>query len=351
MSDIQKIDTNRKIDHGGITLGQPFGIGEGRDAPISSQNIAHIATRLLNEFKLNNQERESLVFSTFLYLDPNGQLKYYQSDLPYPSKSNFSLVSTINTGLSLGTTPQYMFKYGTDNTYIASGGNMKLVLNDFNITDIANSNYSFIVSNIDKGYAYLILDNQIYELNLRTNISSLLSTIPEIAFPYNIQAARYSSTYSKMIVLANKDVLILDHSSNFFSLSSSFSIGNDEIYRSLRFENNFAYLATITPTINDANISMREIDLVSNNVSTTTSTLASSTYTYFVSFDNSIYANNDGSIYYFNNLYGKIPEDVFIHSIDIDNNTLSGFQPPENIMTIYDLKLLLNNKIQKLVEL
>lgn len=351
MSDIQKIDTNRKIDHGGITLGQPFGFGEGRDAPISSQNITDIASKLLNEFKLNNQKRESLVFSTFLYLDPNGQLRYYQSDLPYPSKSNFSLVSTINTGLSVGTTPQYMFNYVADNIYIASGGNIKLLLNDFSITDIANSNYSFIVSNIDKGYAYLILDNQIYELDLKTNTSSLLSTVPEIAFPYNIQEARYSSAYSKMIVLANKDVLILDHSSSSFSLSSSFIVGNDEIFLSLRFENNFAYLTTITPTINDVNIYIHEIDLVSNNVSTTTSTLASSTYTYFVSFDNSIYANTDGSIYYSNTLYGKIPKNILINSIDINNNALLGIQTPVNIMAIYDLKLLLNNKIQKLVEL
>ena len=68
-------------------------------------------------------------------------------------------------------------------------------------------NYSFIVSNIDKGYAYLILDNQIYELNLRTNISSLLSTIPEIALIIVFH-------YPMLQVISIPTVLIVFHTTN-----------------------------------------------------------------------------------------------------------------------------------------
>ena len=355
MTDIQRININKPIDNGGITFSWPSASKEGKNSEKDTKNLTQLASSLLNEYKLDNQPREELVFPTILYLNSSGGVELYQSNLPAPSKSNYSLKSTIPTGLSSNAKPQYMWIYN-QKTYIASGGNIKILLPDYSVEDVTNSDYTILVSNKERGYIYLVLDNQIRQLDLNSNTVTLLSTIAEIAFPYTINRGIYDTTNNKMIldvtpaspVDNQSQILLLENTGSSFNFISQTDVPH---IGSLYIQNNVCYHYTsYYDAVSElAYLRTHQINLTDNTVSYSDSTDLTGMKR-LTNFDkNNLYVSPINKIYYNENLLGSIPSSIQINSIDIDNNILFGTQ--NAIQNIYALDSLLENKIEILTQL
>lgn len=355
MSDIQRININKPIDNGGITFSWPSASKEGKNSEKETQNLSQTSRNLLNEYKLRNQPREELVFPTILYLNSSGDVELYQSNLPAPSKSNYSPKSTIPTGLSSNAKPQYMWTYN-QKTYIASGGNIKILLPDYSVENVANSDYTILVSNIERGYIYLVLDNQIRQLDLNSNVVTTLSTIAEIAFPYSINSGIYDETNNRMIldvtpaapVNYQSQILLLENTGNLFNFISQTDVPS---IGSLYIQNNICYHYTLYYDAVSQLTYLRthQINLTDNTVSYSDSTDLTGMKR-LTNFDKKdIYVSPINKIYYKENLLGSIPSSIQINSIDIDNNILFGTQ--NATQNIYALNSLLENKIEILTQL
>ena len=207
MSDIQKINAGKPIDNGGITTRYPFGEGEGRDAKISSQDIKTQASNLLNKFK-PLRRFEAKTFSTLFSLMEDGTLGIYQSDLPYPGLSNYTLKSQID--ISLNTNGDfYLYNHNiityNNNIYVIYGiNNIKVLDSSFNISEINIGNRSDTVFKKDSTNLFSFVDNTLYEIDLETNTSSVYGTSTISTHPV-VQGIYHAGTSQFAVFSENTD--------------------------------------------------------------------------------------------------------------------------------------------------
>lgn len=220
MSDIEKINTDKPIDNGGITVRYPFGEGEGRDAKISSQDIKTQASNLLNKFK-PLRRFESKTFSSLYSMMNDGTLGIYQSDLPYPGLSNFTLKSQIDIGVApfLLVKDHYIFAYG-DYKYIACPNrNIKYLDSSFNVSEINIGNRFDHLFKKNNNTLFSLVDRTIYEVDLTNNTSSVYGTLDN-AVEYPVTDILYDSINNKFVIfnsIEENDIKILDNSLNLVS--------------------------------------------------------------------------------------------------------------------------------------
>lgn len=209
MSDIQRIDLNRPIDNGGITFGKPPASKEGRNSSRPITSLTSIASNLLNEYKPNNFDHETLSFSTLYSLMSDGTLGLYQSNLPYPGLGNYTLKSRIDISLNIDSEfslyDHTLFRY-KDNLYVVYGSNnLKVIDNNFNVSEINIGNRSDIVFRKNNTIIYSMIDTTLYEINLSTNTSSVYGTTDATQHPF-VQGI-YNAVTNQFILLSTNDTI------------------------------------------------------------------------------------------------------------------------------------------------
>lgn len=342
MSDIQKIDTGKSIDHGGVTFRYPFGKAEGRDAKISSQNIKTQATNLLNKFK-PLRRFEARTFSSLYSVLTDKTLGIYQSDLPYPSTSNFTLKSQLDLGIGVFSVfdEHYIFN---NNNYIyvcCSNNNIKYIDADFNISEIDIGYRWDQIFFKDNNTIFTLLDNNIYEIDLTNNTSSVYGTL-DSAIPYPVDDIKYDNTNNKFICSSDNKIFI---SNNSLTLLSTLN----NIVQSLFNNKNGTFIAS-RPLDGDNVQDNFQIDLSDNSITTLT--------------DNKNYYEH---IDLFCNNYTKTSEtgnvelysgSTLLGAISLFDDVLSVNQSTDTIVVreadkrnVYSLTNALNGKLSKLVEL
>lgn len=208
MSDIQRIDLNRPIDNGGITFGKPPTSKEGRNSSRPITSLTSTASNLLNEYKPNNFDRETLSFSTLYSLMSDGTLGLYQSNLPYPGLGNYTLKSTIDIGITpTNEFKQYthrIFKYNDYIYVVYPNSNIKYLDNSFNVSEIdVNHRVDHIFKKNDFTI-FTLIDNHIYEINLQNNASVYYGQL-DSSIPYPCEDIQYDKNTNQFIVITSQN--------------------------------------------------------------------------------------------------------------------------------------------------
>lgn len=351
MSDIQRIDLNRPIDNGGITFGKPPTSKEGRNSSRPITNLTSIASNLLNEYKPNNFDRETLSFSTLYSLMSDGTLGLYQSNLPYPGLSNYTLKSTIDISLNIDSEftlyNHTLFLYN-NNLYVAYGSNnIKVIDSNFNVSEINIGNKLDVIFRKNNNTLYSMVDTTLYEINLSTNTSSVYGTTDATQHPF-IQGL-YNTATDQFIFLSNNNTvsitdsnLVTQHSYEPTPLINSLRIYEDKLYIYMPFTrtsidlNDFSSADLIaSSTDNPEYQEILDIDLFGE----------------FQIYNNPV---SQAQLLYHNNaLLGNIPSDYRVLMVDITSDiiilvnnfthkrfaaVLSQLLQKNNIQTIVDLE-------------
>ena len=342
MSDIQKIDTSKSIDHGGVTVRYPFGEGEGRDAKISSQDIKTQANNLLNKFK-PLRRFDSKTFSSLYSMLKDKTLGIYQSDLPYPSTSNFTLKSQLDLGIGVFSVfdEHYIFSYNNYIYVCCNNNNIKYIDADFNISEI-NIGYRWDqIFFKDNDTIFTLLDNKIYQIDLTNNTSSVYGTL-DSAIPYPVDDIKYDNINNKFICGSSEKIFI---SNNSLTLLATLS----NTVQTLFNNKNGTFIASRPLDGNNVQDNF-QIDLSDNSITTLT--------------DNKNYYEH---IDLFCNNYTKTSEtgnvelysgSTLLGTISLFDDVLSVNQSTDTIVVrendkrnVYSLTNALNGKLSKLVEL
>lgn len=248
MSDIEKINISTPIDHGGITLGNPSAITEGRNSQYSSQFLASQSLFLLNRFKKSRtgSDLENTLYATLFAIQNNGLLGIYQADLQYPSATTYNLVSQIDLGFSTFIpltiySNHYVFSFN-NNIYATFGSNNLVKLNpsNFETSVIDIGGRCECLTPISNNILASFVDNKVYLINLETNIASLYGSINNISYP--IESAVFNTTLNKLVVISDGNIYII----NFSDLSVDSSINSittyNKIYDDLYSDENAIYI-------------------------------------------------------------------------------------------------------------
>ena len=342
MSDIQKIDTSKSIDHGGVTVRYPFGEGEGRDAKISSQDIKTQANNLLNKFK-PLRRFDSKTFSSLYSMLKDKTLGIYQSDLPYPSTSNFTLKSQLDLGIGVFSVfdEHYIFSYNNYIYVCCNNNNIKYIDADFNISEIDIGYRWDQIFFKDNDTIFTLLDNKIYQIDLTNNTSSVYGTL-DSAIPYPVDDIKYDNINNKFICGSSEKIFI---SNNSLTLLATLS----NTVHTLFNNKNGTFIASRPLDGNNVQDNF-QIDLSDNSITTLT--------------DNKNYYEH---IDLFCNNYTKTSEtgnvelysgSTLLGTISLFDDVLSVNQSTDTIVVrendkrnVYSLTNALNGKLSKLVEL
>ncbi len=342
MSDIQKINTGKSIDHGGVTVRYPFGEGEGRDAKISSQDIKTQANNLLNKFK-PLRRFDARTFSSLYSMLTNKTLGIYQSDLPYPSTSNFTLNSQLDLGIGVFSVfnEHYIFNYNNYIYVCCNNNNIKYIDADFNISEIDIGYRWDQIFFKDNDTIFTLLDNQIYQIDLTNNTSSVYGTL-DSAIPYPVDDIKYDNINNKFICGSSEKIFI---SNNSLTLLATLS----NTVQTLFNNKNGTFIASRPLDGNNVQDNF-QIDLSDNSITTLT--------------DNKNYYEH---IDLFCNNYAKTSEtgnvelysgSTLLGTISLFDDVLSVNQSTDTIVVrendkrnVYSLTNALNGKLSKLVEL
>ncbi len=342
MSDIQKINTGKSIDHGGVTVRYPFGEGEGRDAKISSQDIKTQANNLLNKFK-PLRRFDARTFSSLYSMLTNKTLGIYQSDLPYPSTSNFTLKSQLDLGIGVFSVfnEHYIFNYNNYIYVCCNNNNIKYIDADFNISEIDIGYRWDQIFFKDNDTIFTLLDNQIYQIDLTNNTSSVYGTL-DSAIPYPVDDIKYDNINNKFICGSSEKIFISNN-----SLTLLATLNNT--VQTLFNNKNGTFIASRPLDGNNVQDNF-QIDLSDNSITTLT--------------DNKNYYEH---IDLFCNNYAKTSEtgnvelysgSTLLGTISLFDDVLSVNQSTDTIVVrendkrnVYSLTNALNGKLSKLVEL
>lgn len=342
MSDIQKIDTGKSIDHGGVTVRYPFGEGEGRDAKISSQDIKTQANNLLNKFK-PLRRFDARTFTSLYSMLTDKTLGIYQSDLPYPSTSNFTLKSQLDLGIGVFSVfnEHYIFNYNNYIYVCCNNNNIKYIDADFNISEIDIGYRWDQIFFKDNDTIFTLLDNKIYQIDLTNNTSSVYGTL-DSAIPYPVDDIKYDNINNKFICGSSEKIFI---SNNSLTLLATLS----NTVQTLFNNKNGTFIASRPLDGNNVQDNF-QIDLSDNSITTLT--------------DNKNYYEH---IDLFCNNYTKTSEtgnvelysgSTLLGAISLFDDVLSVNQSTDTIVVreadkrnIYSLTNALNGKLSKLVEL
>lgn len=350
MSDIQRIDLNRPIDNGGITFGKPPTSKEGRNSSRPITNLTSIASNLLNEYKPNNFDHETLSFSTLYSLMSDGTLGLYQSNLPYPGLSNYTLKSTIDISLNIDSEfklyNHYLFFYNNNLYVIYGSNNIKVIDSDFNVSEINIGNRLDTIFRKNNNTLYSIVDTTLYEINLSTNTSSVYGTTDATQHPF-IQGL-YNAATDQFIFLSNNNTvsitdsnLVTQHSHEPALPINGLHIYEDKLYIYMPFTrtsinlNDFSSTDLIASSADNPEYQeISDVDLFGE----------------FQVYNNPV--SQVQLLYHKNTLLGNIPSDYRILMIDITSDT---------IVLVHNLtyerfaaslsNILQKNNIQTLVEL
>tara|TARA_Y100000389_G_scaffold99806_1_gene96593 strand:- start:63316 stop:64359 length:1044 start_codon:yes stop_codon:yes gene_type:complete len=346
MSDIQKINTDKSIDNGGITVRYPFGEGEGRDAKISSQNIKTQASNLLNKFK-PLRSFEAKTFSSLYSMLTDKTLGIYQSDLPYPSTSNFTLKSQLDLGIGVFSVfnEHYIFNYNNYIYVCCNNNNIKYIDADFNISEIDIGYRWDQIFFKDNDTIFTLLDNKIYQIDLTNNTSSVYGTL-DSAIPYPVDDIKYDNINNKFICGSSEKIFISNN-----SLTLLATLNNT--VQTLFNNKNGTFIASRPLDGNHDAQDNFQIDLSDNSITTLTDN--KNYHEYIDLFCNNYIKSTDitDELYSGSTLLGSLT--LFG---DASNDVLSINQATDTIVVreadkrnVYSLTNALNGKLSKLVEL
>lgn len=362
MSDIQRINIHRPIDNGGITFGLPPSSKEGKNSEKETQNLSQTSSNLLNEYKLRNQPREELLFPTLYSLMKDGSLGIYQSNLPYPGLSNYSLSSKVELGIN----PVNFFTYNhhiwtyNDLIYIAfPSSNIKYLDNYFNISEInINNRFDYIFTKNDQTI-FTVIDNNIYEVDLSTNSSTLYGQL-DSSIPYPLSDILYDVNTNRFAIAdsPNNTIYVTD---NQLSIVSSYDMYNQfDVYLTedvffLNQDGSIYINNTRSSTQNSILEMVLDISTLTITSSPTSKLIKKSKIDLFNSYQG-ITNLTDGVFYLYKNqnLLGSIDLNIvnFNKVLMVDTNTnLLILWTENNNRNIYVLTDLLNNKLSLVTEL
>ncbi len=345
MSDIEKINTDKPIDNGGITVRYPFGEGEGRDAKISSQDIKTQANNLLNKFK-PFRRFESKTFSSLYSMLTDKTLGIYQSDLPYPSTSNFTLKSRLDLdiGVFSVSNEHYIFSYNNYIYVCCNNNNIKYIDADFNISEIDIGYRWDQIFFKDNDTIFTLLDNKIYQIDLTNNTSSVYGTL-DSSIPYPVNDIKYDNINNKFICMSAEKIFI---SNNSLALVSTLN----NTVQSLFNNKNGTFIA-YRPLDGDNAQDNFQIDLSDNSITVLTDN--KHYYKYFDLFckNYSKTSETGDELYSDSVLLGSTSlfESNEILSVNQATDTIVVNEVEVGKRSVYSLTDALNGKLSKLVEL
>ena len=344
---MQKINTDKPIDHGGITVRYPFGEGEGRDAKISSQNIKTQANNLLNKFK-PLRRFEARTFSSLYSMLTDKTLGIYQSDLPYPSTSNFTLKSRLDLGIGVFSVfnKHYIFSYNNYIYICCNKNNIKYIDADFNISEIDIGYRWDQIFFKDNDTIFTLLDNKIYQIDLTNNTSSVYGTL-DSAIPYPVDEIKYDNINNKFICSSNNQIFITNN-----TLSLMTTLSHTVSYLFNNKDGTFIGVAAIL----DPDVEIPDnlnIDLSDNTASTITNNKDYYRHTDLFCIYNYIipHNENESKLYKNSTLLGSVPVFDTIFSINQDVDIILVRESELNKRSVYSLTDAINGKLSKLVEL
>jgi len=358
MSDIQKIDTSKSIDHGGLTVRHPFGEGEGRDAKISSQDIKTQADNLLNKFK-PLRRFEAKTFSSLYSMMNDGTLGIYQSDLPYPGLSNFTLKTTIDLGIpafSLNA-QHYIFNYGNYQYVMCPDSNIKYLDSAFNIAEIDINNRFDSIFVKDTNTIFSVIDRTVYEIDLSNNTSSVYGTL-DSSIIYPMSYILYDSINNKFVVIDGEEtsdnIYVLDSSLNIIFTINMTSSYTGKIPTCIFDNKNGTILIILQNTNLESELLNLQLDLSDNSISEINA--SNIIYKkYYLDIFNKYSVQNDGTnsvIYDNSNTLVSFPVNKYQHILNINPVTDTIIvKQYDGKKCVYALSTITSSKPQKILEL
>jgi hypothetical protein len=334
MTDTQRININKPIDNGGITFSWPSSSQEGKNSEKETQNLTQLSSNFLNKYKLDYQSREELLFPTLYSLMQDGSLGIYQSNLPYPGLSNYSLKSSIDIGINthgLLRYNHYILIYNNTIYVIYPTCNIKTIDTTYNVVDIDIGNRFDAIFSQNQHTLLSVIDSSIYQIDLLNKTSSLIGSIPNIDYP--IRDGFYNSS-TDQIVLLNRTTSQSGQNSIYFidyqTLNIQHAITTTSPVTDIYELNNKAYII-------GGLLFSTEVDLT--NYSEVTKTADAEQYVEKPIINIDLFGNkrvhldylsNKQSLYIDQNFIGNIKPDISVLEISAPTNTAFILQNNQN---------------------